>query len=150
MSLAKAKAVAHFANSAGCKLTEPKLIHDRDPFMSFAIKGVINNRTIKAMYKMPEKESKYLSSNINKNVPKPTEQAIQTNCLPERVLQLKKSVSPISWLAPHILNQPPTKRRRYRSITTLSARKAGLPIRLSFITSVIDSTMLENVGLRCR
>ena len=75
MSLAKAKAVAHFANSAGCKLTEPKLIHDRDPFMSFAIKGVINNRTIKAMYKMPEKESKYLSSNINKNVPKPTEQA---------------------------------------------------------------------------
>ena len=37
MSLAKAKAVAHFANSAGCKLTEPKLIHDREPFMSFAI-----------------------------------------------------------------------------------------------------------------
>ena len=59
MSFGQSQAVAHFANSAGCKLTEPKLIHDRDPFMSFAIKGVINNRTIKAMYKMPEKESKY-------------------------------------------------------------------------------------------
>ena len=150
MSLAKAKAVAHFANSAGCKLTEPKLIHDREPFISLAIKGVTNSRTINAMYKRPERESKYLSSNIKRNVPKPIEQAIQTNCFPERVLQLKKSVSPISWLAPHIQNQPPIKRRRYKSITTLSARKAGLPIRLSFITSIIDSTMLEDIGLRCR
>ena len=46
MSLAKARAVTHLANSAGCKLTSPKLIHDFDPLISLATKGVISSTTI--------------------------------------------------------------------------------------------------------
>ena len=37
---------------------------------------------------------------------------IQTICLPVRVDQSRKSVSPISWVAPQMLNQPQTSRMR--------------------------------------
>ena len=43
MSLATASAVAHLANSAGWMLHMPRLIHDREPLMSLAMKGVMKS-----------------------------------------------------------------------------------------------------------
>ena len=49
MNLASAKAVAHFANSAGCRLRLPIFIHEYEPFTSVAMKGVTNSRSMNVM-----------------------------------------------------------------------------------------------------
>ena len=46
LNLAKAKAVANLANSAGCKLTGPNFNQEYDPLMSSAKNGVTNNNSI--------------------------------------------------------------------------------------------------------
>ena len=45
MNLAKANAVAHLANSADCRLKGPIFIHEWEPLMSRAKKGVTNSKT---------------------------------------------------------------------------------------------------------
>ena len=39
-------AVAHLANSAGCSETGPSEIHEREPLMSCATKGVMSSKAI--------------------------------------------------------------------------------------------------------
>ena len=39
-------AVAHLANSAGCSETGPSEIHEREPLMSCAMKGVMSSKAI--------------------------------------------------------------------------------------------------------
>ena len=50
MKRAKAKAVANLANSAGCKLTGPKISQEREPFVSGAMKMVTTNSKSKMPY----------------------------------------------------------------------------------------------------
>ena len=45
MSFAMAKAVANFANSAGCKRKGPKTSHEREPFISCGLKMVRKRRS---------------------------------------------------------------------------------------------------------
>ncbi len=48
-SLAKARAVANLANSAGCRLIGPITSHEREPFMS----GAMNIVIIRSMMSTP-------------------------------------------------------------------------------------------------
>ena len=49
---ANANAVANLANSAGCRLTGPKISQDREPLVSGAIKMVTTNKRISPIYIM--------------------------------------------------------------------------------------------------
>ena len=46
---AKASAVANFANSAGWRLTGPKISHEREPFVSGAMNMVMMSKAINAV-----------------------------------------------------------------------------------------------------
>ena len=48
-------------------------------------------------------------------------QPIHISCFPERVAKSKKSVSPISWLAPQMENHPHAMSVQYSKTTTQSA-----------------------------
>ena len=48
MNLAIAKAVANFANSAGCSRKGPMTIHDRDPLMECGLKIVAKSSSSKS------------------------------------------------------------------------------------------------------
>ena len=92
--MAKAKAVANLANSAGCKLTGPITSQEREPFVSGAMKIVTMSKRIIPTYTMYANISYIRSSSINKTNPSPKEQIIHTNCLPARVEKSRKSRSP--------------------------------------------------------
>ena len=47
MYLANASAVANLANSAGCRLTGPSMSHEREPFVSGAMKMVTISNSIR-------------------------------------------------------------------------------------------------------
>ena len=48
--MASASAVANLANSAGCKLTGPRMSHYRDPFVSGAMNIVTISISISPIY----------------------------------------------------------------------------------------------------
>lgn len=50
MYLAKASAVANLANSAGCRLTGPNTIHEREPLISCGLNIVPNSNNSKIPY----------------------------------------------------------------------------------------------------
>ena len=91
---ASASAVANLANSAGCRLTGPITSHERDPFVSGAIKMVTISSTIIPVYIMYANISYIRSSSISRTNPSPKEQIIHTNCFPARVEKSRKSRSP--------------------------------------------------------
>ena len=49
MNRAKASAVANLANSAGWRLTGPKINHEREPFVSGAMNMVMMSKAINAV-----------------------------------------------------------------------------------------------------
>ena len=145
---ATANAVTHLANSAGCRLTGPSEIQEREPLISFAMKGVTSRSTIVRTYRSPVSWSKYWSSMSKMISPITSAKPIHTICFPERVAKSKKSVSPISWLAPQMENHPKAIRSRYTTSTTQSAERMALRVNLSFLFTIIYCALLHRISLK--
>ena len=74
----------------------PSFIHEYEPLMSVARKGVMSSSPMKAIYIMYANVSKTLSSSISMTKATSMEQPIHISCLPERRAGLKKSGWPYS------------------------------------------------------